>query len=813
MEGQTISHYRILSEVGRGGMGIVYKAEDMRLHRPVALKFLSQELTRDADAKQRFVREARAASALDHPNICTIHDIDESADGRLFLGMAYYQGEALNHRLVRGKLDPASAIDIAIQVARGLAKAHEAGIVHRDIKPANLFITHEGLVKILDFGVAKLVGKPGLTRSDAVLGTLAYMAPEQRHGQEADQRSDLWALGIVLYEMLTGELPFPDVPTPGAPSWGSETLKAVRLAAPSVPSGLDQVVSRALQQNPRNRYASADELCKDLEACRAKLIPAHPVRRRRHLRLQAAFVLLAAAVAGIYWWTRNGVVQTPSEVTTPRTQRSVTGATPQPQAPAETEAAGNSLAVLPFVNVSSDPEQEYFADGITEELLNHLVRLKALRVTARTSTFALKGSEESVQSIAEKLGVRHILEGSVRKAGDEVRITAQLISALDGFTLWSNSYSRRLDDIFTIQEDIARSVAEALQVTLGLREGGRMLGGTTNVRAYDLYLSARALLTGVNRGGLDRESVAKSLEQIRQAIALDDKFALAWVLKSNAHDEAQIYFPEQVDHHRREAEQAAQRAFELEPKLPQAHLELAFKAVTRLEWMKAEDEFAEARTLGLSDDELGQYAYLLVNAGHIRRARDLFLSSHASDPLNATIFMYLTVTNDILGDTRTALDFYDRGKALFQNWPAGDFNALVTVWGRGDDKRGREIAAAIPGPIFEAVNRNYAAPESVVAELRKLYAGGAHSDPISLISIAAAAAHFGDPELALTALIDTVDAVPLNAHKFWQPLFAEVRKLDAFKAYLRDRGFVDYWQRHGWPDSCEGFDPGDFECN
>ncbi len=268
MEGQTISHYRILSEIGRGGMGIVYKAEDIRLHRQVALKFLSQELTRDFDAKQRFIQEARAASALDHPNICTIYDIDESEDGQIFLGMAYYEGESLNHRLVRGALDPAAAIDIAIQVAKGLSEAHGAGIVHRDIKPANLFLAQEGLVKILDFGVAKLIGRAGLTRTDAVLGTLAYMAPEQRHGREADPRADLWSLGVVLYEMLTGQLPFADAPAPGfRGSRSTETLRAIRHLDPAAPAGLERIVSRMLQQDPRDRYASAQDLIRDLEAC------------------------------------------------------------------------------------------------------------------------------------------------------------------------------------------------------------------------------------------------------------------------------------------------------------------------------------------------------------------------------------------------------------------------------------------------------------------------------------------------------------------------------------------------------------------
>ena len=300
-----------------GGMGIVYKAEDIRLHRPVALKFLSQELTRDFDAKQRFIQEARAASSLDHPNICTIYDVDESEDGQLFLGMAYYEGEALNHRLLRGALDPAVAIDIAKQVASGLAKAHEAGIVHRDIKPANLFVTREGLVKILDFGVAKLVGRAGLTRTDAVLGTLAYMAPEQRHGREADARTDLWSLGVVLYEMLTGQLPFADMVEPGSPRSGSsETEKALRLVNRAATSGLERVVLRAIQQDPRNRYPSAQEFIRDLEATGGALKQStRPVPLSRRVAMQGALATLVvpAAGLGLYLWSRNNAPPAPRD--------------------------------------------------------------------------------------------------------------------------------------------------------------------------------------------------------------------------------------------------------------------------------------------------------------------------------------------------------------------------------------------------------------------------------------------------------------------------------------------------------------------
>jgi len=816
MEGQTISHYRVLSEIGRGGMGIVYKAEDIRLHRPVALKFLSQELTRDFDAKQRFIQEARAASSLDHPNICTIYDIDESADGRLFLGMAYYEGEPLNHRLLRGALDPVAAIDIAKQVASGLAKAHEAGIVHRDIKPANLFVTQEGLVKILDFGVAKLVGQVGLTRTDAVLGTLAYMAPEQRHGREADARTDLWSLGIVLCEMLTGQLPFADVPAPGSPGSGkSETEKAIRLVHGAASSGLERVVLRAIQQDPRNRYQSTQEFIRDLEATSGALKqPTRPVRLNRPVTMQAALgalVALLLAGVGLYLWNRNNEPPAPRDASIPQAQPSAVTSQP-PRA----SASSNSLAVLPFTNNSSNPEQEYFADGITDELINQLAKLKPLRVIAHTSAFTFKGSKESVKSIAEQLGVEHVLEGSVSRAGDAVRITAQLIDAQDGFTRWSESYNRRLDDIFAIQDDIARSVAAALRVTLGLKEkeGSVMLGGTADIRAYDLYLSARALLNSVGRGGADQQIVANSLEQIQRAIDRDPKFALAWVLNSHAHDEAQNYFPEDVGTHRARADEAAQRAYALEPNLPEAHLELAFKAAARLEWTAAEAEFAEARALGLSDDQMNQYAFVLANTGHIRRARDLFLSSHASDPLDSTLFLYLMVTYDILGDTTAALEFYDRGKALFPNWTAGDFNALVVLWGRRglDDARAKSLAAKIPGPVFEAVNRLYGSPQDVLKELKRLYADAAFANPINHMAIAAAAAYFGDEELALRALASASEAMPLYAHKFWQPLFGKVRKLPAFKDFMRSHGFVDYWQRYSWPDQCRPIGT-DFTCD
>ncbi|MGD8979881.1 MAG: serine/threonine-protein kinase, partial [candidate division WOR-3 bacterium] len=367
MIGETISHYRILEELGGGGMGVVYKAKDIKLKRNVALKFLPHDLTRDRTAKQRFIKEAQTASSLDHPNICNIHEIDETKDGQLFICMACYEGETLKRTIEKGPLDIDRIIDITLQVAQGLVKAHSKEIVHRDIKPANIFITEDGHVKILDFGLAKLVGKSSLTKTGTATGTVAYMSPEQASGEEVSYQTDIWSLGAVLYEMLSGIQPFK------GDSWEAVVYailnnepQKIRLSRPDTPDALQTVVQRMLQKNPQRRYKNVDNLINDLE----------PIKNKT-----------AVATAPI----------------------------------TDEERPSASIAVMPFLDMSPRKDQEYFCDGMAEELINSLTHIKDLRVVARTSAFSFKNKNLDVRDIGRKLNVDTVLEGSVRKAGDRLR--------------------------------------------------------------------------------------------------------------------------------------------------------------------------------------------------------------------------------------------------------------------------------------------------------------------------------------------------------------------------------------------------------
>ncbi len=466
--------YKILSELGRGGMGVVYKAKDIRLKRLIALKFLPAELTQDEEAKKRFIQEAQAAAALEHPNICMVHEVDE-ADEQTFIAMSYIDGQSLKDKLESGPLDIDKAKDIALQIAEGLKEAHEKGIIHRDIKPANIMLTKKGQAKITDFGLAKLSWGVDLTKTSTIMGTAAYMSPEQAKGEEVDQRTDIWSLGAMFFEMLTGERPFKR-------RQEHALLYEILEKDPSpvtslrkdLPIHFEKVVEKALSKKLSKRYQTVIELVRDLKQSQP--------------------------------------------ITFPKVKK--------------------SIVVLPFENLSPDPDQEFFCDGMTEEIISDLSKIQTLKVISRSSAMTLKGTKKKIREIAEDVKVQYVLEGSVRKAGDNLRITTQLIEASNDAHLWAEKYVGTLENIFDIQEKVSRSIVDALQLQLTPQEDKKIAERSIeNIRAYECYSKARAEMVHWTKESLEYalQLLQNGLDLIGEHEDLYAGMALAYIYCYEVH--------------------------------------------------------------------------------------------------------------------------------------------------------------------------------------------------------------------------------------------------------------------------------------
>ncbi len=630
--------YEILGPLGAGGMGEVYRARDTRLGREVAIKVLPEAVASSPDRLDRFEREARTVAGLSHPNIVTLFSVEDE-DGTRFLTMELVEGQSLDRLVTPGGLPLSRVLDLAIPLAEALVAAHERGVVHRDLKPGNVMVTREGWVKVLDFGLAKLSAGEGhgpahgatigataqapISGEGQVLGTVPYMAPEQIRGEAVDARADLFALGIILYELSTGRRPFTGA-TPADVS--SAILRDVPVPILSIrgdlPRDLDRIIGRCLEKNPRDRVQTARDVYNELRYV------------RRETERGGMVTPQAPAPAPAAWPTPS----TPS----PASSRP---ATPPPPSAAAPSGDVPSIAVLPFVNRSRGEEDEYFSDGLADELLNVLTKIRGLRVAARASSFQFKGKNEDLAVIGEKLNVATLLDGSVRKSGNRVRISVQLVKASDRVQLWSETYDRTLDDIFAVQDDIAQSVVKELRTTLlgeppdsdasGLAKADVAVaakGHGQNAEAHRLYLQGKYFIER-----LTHEDTVRGIKYLKEALALDPSHAAAWAELSRAHASSGGYGWEPVFEGYRNAREAAERAMLLAPDLAEAHVRLS--AVQRMhdwDWKGAEESASRSLQLAPGNAEVlrsaGALAHLL---GRFEEAESLLLRSIEQDPLNA----------------------------------------------------------------------------------------------------------------------------------------------------------------------------------
>ncbi|MCP4248871.1 MAG: protein kinase [bacterium] len=661
--GTKLGPYEILSELGAGGMGEVYRAHDTRLDRDVAIKVLPERFAHDEAALARFRRESKALAALSHTNIRSIYDVGTEA-GRTFAVMELLDGETLAERLLRSKTQPRNAVQIGLAIAEGLVAAHGKGIIHRDIKPQNIFLTADGAVRILDFGLARLDAADAdrgdltaTTRSletspGAVMGTVNYMSPEQVRGLHTDTRSDIFGLGCVLFEMLTGSRPF-SRPT------DAETMVAVLnddppSLAPSLAGGSGQcqrIVDHCLEKDPGRRFQSARDL--------------------------------AFALAGIDWSSCDGPPLGDKSPSRPP------GAVQQADGP-----AAASIAVLPFVNLSSDPENEYFSDGLAEELIIALSKIDGLEVASRTSAFAFKGENRDVRAIGERLNVHTILEGSVRKAGARLRINAQLINVTDGYQLWSESFDRQMADVFTVQEEIGQAIARALSLVLS--EGERRAIAkvpTVDVQAYDYYLRGRRFF---------HQQLKSDFESARQlfarAVVLDPTYARAYAGVAECCSCLHQMYHEATEDNLNEADAASRRALELDADSAEAHVARGLALSLRREYAEALEEFRHAVKL---DSKLFDAHYFGARTyrvqGKLVEAAQWFEQACRADPedyqaphLLVTTYRGLDRSADAQNASRHALEVLERYLKLYPDDARAICFGAASHCELGDARRARE---------------------------------------------------------------------------------------------------------------------------
>jgi serine/threonine protein kinase/tetratricopeptide (TPR) repeat protein len=784
MIGQTISHYKIMEKLGEGGMGVVYKAHDTKLDRTVALKFLPPSATISEDEKKRFIHEARAASGLDHSNICIIYEIEETEDGQLFIVMPAYEGDTLSKKIEQGPFKIDKAIDIACQITEGLQAAHEKGIVHRDVKSSNIFITQKDQVKIMDFGLARKSDMSQITQKGMTLGTVPYMSPEQARGEKLDHRTDIWSLGVVLYEIISGRLPFQsDYAEALVYSIINEEPEPLTSLRSNVPMELERIVKKAMQKERTKRYQRLEDMLIDLRELRrgfdtdpATRIAARPTNTsRRNLWVYGGVgSALLITLIGIFYFTQVPSQSIPSE--------------------------GTSIAVLPFLNMSLDPENAYFADGISEELLNVLAGVDGLTVASRTSAFSFKGKDIPIPEIARQLGVRHVLEGSVRKQDDRVRITAQLIDAGADAHLWSQTYERDLIDIFRVQEEIARAITTALEGILGSRRIA-VDAPTDDMEAYQSFLRGRTRF-------YQRIELDQAIDDLQHAVDRDPEFSEAWAFLAAATGVVSSGgYPTKLDPAALAARSfsAGDRAIELDPMQP---LALAGKGRTLFNSGDMEGMVEGISLLERAADRVNPDTSPLLwlgitwaELGYLDRALPRFESAQVQDPLVGINNGYLGYVYAVMGRDEDAERFGRRAMELSRH-PYWTQLVAIEAANRGDFDRALDLMRSasehwnIENDGLIAAFVDTSARESLLESLSIENVNEAAG--VVMLSLL-----FGDADRMFDAVMHTHESGQ-NYMRFsaWLPSLGWLREDPRFFEFMQTKGIVGYWETHGFPPGC-----------